>query len=148
MSNSIRVRFCSREDAEAATPDPDTAVISITNPDDSANLDTTEWFAVLRVQFHDIDPDKLSSLNPFLKEDILKVYQPMEPKQAQDIQAFVVGCIDSGVDSFLVHCEAGISRSAAVAKWIADHHNGPMLGPVTKLHNRFVYRLLEACLTP
>ena len=49
----------------------------------------------------------------------------------------------------LVHCEAGMSRSAAVAKWLADNYGYELVihpdGVGTdKFYNRHVYRTLDA----
>lgn len=51
--------------------------------------------------------------------------------------------------TLLVHCEAGMSRSAAVAQWLADHYGYRLdlhpAGIGTTAHlNRHVYRTLSA----
>lgn len=51
--------------------------------------------------------------------------------------------------SLLVHCQAGMSRSAAVAKWLADHHGYELwmhpegVGTLA-YYNRHVYRTMNA----
>jgi len=140
---TVHVRFCSREEAENTNTDLCTAVISITDPGSAlAAIESHKWFDVLRLQFHDIDLTKM--INAGLRADILKRYRPMNETQAAEIRLYVDAAVRGGVQKFLVHCEAGISRSAAIAKWIADHHDGPSLGPVTKQHNRHVYGLLAS----
>lgn len=62
--------------------------------------------------------------------------------------------IIDGVDmdrhhDILVHCQAGMSRSAAVARWISDNHDYELIihpeGVGTDMHyNRHIYRTLDA----
>jgi hypothetical protein len=46
-----------------------------------------------------------------------------------------------GVDGILVHCKAGVSRSAAVAKWIAKQFDVPFNHQYDR-YNKFVYDML------
>jgi hypothetical protein len=141
----MRVRFTSREGAEDAVPDPRIAVISIRDPG-SKPVDLQQgWFDVLSIEFHDIDLCK--EINASLLADILKRYQPMAAFHALLVVAFVERCNGTGVDGFLIHCEAGISRSAAVAKWITDHYSLPSIWPAVTNHNRHVYKLLNKSAT-
>lgn len=137
----MRVRFTSREGAEDAKPDLCTAVISISDPGSRPVDLKAGWYKVLRVQFHDIDMCK--AYGAHLRADILKRYSPAMVEHAETIAHFVHRMKADGVESIMVHCEAGISRSAAVAKWIADTYHLPSLGPAVKLHNRHVYKLLS-----
>lgn len=69
-------------------------------------------------------------------------------KMAQEIIRVVE---NYGSEYVVVHCTAGMSRSAAVARWIADN-----MGYVLELHpdgvgtdkhyNRHVYRTMDACI--
>jgi predicted protein tyrosine phosphatase len=81
-------------------------------------------------------------LNPFLRADVLKRYLPMSKEQAEKIVNFVKRMTTVDATGIVVHCEAGISRSAAVAKWISDSRKIQLKGGKTDLHNRYVYRLL------
>jgi len=141
--NLRRLRFTSREGAEDATPDLCSAVISIRDPGSKPVDLKRGWYKVLSLVFHDIDRDKLSTMSAHLRADIELAYAMMEPAHAQVIVAFVNDAVRAGVEGFLVHCEAGISRSAAVAKWIAEHYHLPSLRPAVVAHNRYVYRLLK-----
>jgi len=139
----MRVDFCSKRMAEEAEPDPSVAVISITNyKDPSANL-KPGWLAVLRVQFDDIDPGR--NISPFLKADMLSVYRPMTEEQAEEILGFadvMVGSFNEAT-GILVHCEMGVSRSAAVAKFLRERYGLPEDEPDERFHNPHVYRLLK-----
>ena len=132
--------FLSRRAAEAATPRDDIAVISITDPRTvQPRLDG--WHSVLRVEFHDINPEKIAS--PFIRAEVVSHYTLMSTDQAREIVAFVQAIQSNGVSGIMVHCEQGVSRSAAVARWIADRHGLRLSDEATAAHNRYVYRMLE-----
>lgn len=132
--------FLSRREAEAATPRDDIAVISITDPRTvQPRLDG--WHSVLRVEFHDIDPDQIAS--PFTRARAAAHYTLMRAEQAREIVAFVQAIQSNGASGIMVHCEQGVSRSAAVAKWIADRHGLRLSDEATAARNRYVYRMLE-----
>jgi protein-tyrosine phosphatase len=87
------------------------------------------WHAVHRLEFHDIEvemPDE-----PF---DL------MSEQQAQDLVKFVHSIV-SDVEGIIVHCRAGISRSATVAKWIAEVY-GIKFNYAYDRYNMHVYKLL------
>ncbi len=137
----IQLRFTSREVAEDTPARPTWAVVSISDPNSRPVDLRPGWYNVLWVQFKDIDMDKL--MNPFLRADVAKRYVLFSDAMADQVTCYVDRMVAFGVEGILVHCEAGISRSAAVAKWIAERHGLPSLEPVVKLHNRYVYRLLK-----
>jgi predicted protein tyrosine phosphatase len=136
----MRVEFRSREEAEDSRPDFSAAVISISDPGSRPVDLKPGWHDVLSIQFHDIDMCK--AYGAHLRADILKRYSPAMMEHAETIASFVRRVKAEGVERIMVHCEAGISRSAAVAKWIADTYHLTPLGPAVKLHNRHVYKLL------
>jgi predicted protein tyrosine phosphatase len=136
------LHFCSRAEAESATPDPDIAVISITDPVSNTCKPATlrdGWHSVLRLEFHDIDLDQI--VQPFLRAQVKRYYTLMSPDQARQVVAFVGRVMSNGASGLMVHCEAGESRSAAVAKWIGDRYGLRLAAPGRNLH---VYRMLEA----
>ena len=51
-------------------------------------------------------------------------YYPITEQQARKIAKFVMRYKDSRVEQIVVHCDAGISRSAGVAAAIAKYLNG------------------------
>jgi predicted protein tyrosine phosphatase len=136
--------FLSRREAEAATPRDDIAVISITDPVTATSTPLAlkdGWHSVLRLEFHDIDLDQL--VQPFLRAQVREYCTLMTPDQAREIVTFVARIQSNGASGIMVHCEAGVSRSAAVAKWIADRHGLRLSDEATAAHNRYVYRMLE-----
>ena len=121
-----QVIFKSRKEAEASQPSLEWAVISI-NGLDPARLQAG-WLEVLRVEFDDVD----------VAEEPHILFSDYEARQ---IEQFVARVNDKGVEGILVHCNAGISRSAAVAKWIAEKHDLPFPAGYM-LYNKHVYRVL------
>ena len=125
------VRFFSAVDASKV--EEPAFVISIGSPGD--------WYAfacdhhkVLRLEFDDVEG--------FVGSDGFRVFSHIEAKQIHD---FVKSC--DGAD-ILVHCQAGMSRSAAVAKFISDKRgysldlSPPCLG-TEAYYNRHVYGTLN-----
>lgn len=129
------VEFISRIKAEARTPQSNVAVISIIElGDDPAEL-KDGWHAIYRARFDDLNPVKREPFEPPHDHE-----DPVDDARAKSIVEFVDG-IASEVDSIVVHCRAGISRSAAVAKWIATAYGLDFDEDYTA-HNEFVYNML------
>jgi hypothetical protein len=60
---------------------------------------------------------------------------------ARAIIEFVTRCNDEKVEGILVHCYAGISRSAAVAKWVSERHGQSFPAEYAE-YNKHVYTTL------
>jgi predicted protein tyrosine phosphatase len=118
--------------AEAMVPQPRWAMISITgfNPYTSNNEADLhpDWAAVLRLEFDDvaIRGDHLHGIS----ED-----------QARQIIEFL-NAVQDKADKIVVHCLAGVSRSAGVAKFIADTY-GLDFDDGYDFFNRLVYETLK-----
>jgi hypothetical protein len=124
-----KVMFVGRATAENTAGLEHWAIISITEPDSipgEAQL-LAGWHAIHRVAFHDIDRTSIG-------------YQLMTIEDAQSIVEFVHAHAEN-VEGFVVHCKAGISRSAGVAKWIAHAFDLPFNHDYA-LYNHYVYSLL------
>ena len=123
------VLFCSKKDASARPAWPGWVVISI---NDSCSYPVNlkpGWERVLRITFDDIDVEQ-------------EPYQMFSAEQAREVIEFVQDCTLSGIDGILVHCNAGISRSAGIAKWIAERYLLPFPSGYS-LYNKHVYRTLR-----
>lgn len=113
-----RVFFASRELAESLAGNPYMAVISITDPGTPAAKLDPLFKHVLRLSFFDAAP----------ADD----YTPPPPgmfdyRVAQEIDAFVSQLHAAPFDiSVLVHCEFGVSRSAAVALFVEAYSGAPL----------------------
>lgn len=105
------VDFISRLKAEALPKRDDLAIISITEPEvDPAVLDLSEGM-ILRTVFHDVDPGNDTSSSWMLFDE----------SHARQVIDFVrhLHAGSQPVD-LVIHCRAGISRSAAIALFAAD----------------------------
>lgn len=128
-----RVMFVGRYSAETCGPWSDFALISLNDPNakDGDAMIPKGWHDVLRLSFHDITPDTLDPENNYTLAD---------DSQAKQIVDFVRKA-SPDVEGIIVHCRAGISRSAAVAKWICGQYQIPF-NPSYDLYNKFLYRML------
>ncbi len=133
-----RVQFFSRQVIEGMPHgDPRTALISITDPGDPARL-PEGWAAVLRLEFDDITP-------PFpvliCDGNQHRDLAPFDASMATQVLEFV-GAVPPDVNRIIVHCNAGISRSAAVARFLADYY-GYYLHDKGEWANRHVLSVLH-----
>lgn len=125
----VTVTYFSRAEACALPGRKDTAVLSITDPNEGFAPLKRGWAHVLRLQFHDIRkpyPDH-QEFNSNLAELV--------------VQWICAAAQKDNIDHIMVHCYAGISRSAAVAKFIAEVF-GLYFDPTYSAHNPLVYELL------
>lgn len=105
-----QVVYISRREAEIRVGSADWAIISISDPMHYPAMLKGGWHSILRLEFSDIEqPGKFKVL--FSADD------------ARAIRAFVHHADENGCIGMLVHCKAGISRSAAIAKWITEEFN-------------------------
>ena len=120
---------------------PDTAIISIIDPENPENLfNDRPWIkGILRLEFDDV-------------EDVEGVdrerYIHMNEDQAKEIVDFAYKHYNN-VKRFLIHCEAGASRSAAVAVALSEHfekHDNNIWNDRRYHPNNHVYSLVKAAL--
>ncbi|MDP3512502.1 MAG: hypothetical protein Q8S20_07115 [Sulfuritalea sp.] len=104
------VDFISRLKAETLPARNDLAVISITEPEaDPAALALHED-VILRLVFHDVDPGGETDTRWTL----------FDPSHAEQVLCFVRRLRADPHDiDLMIHCRAGISRSAALALFVA-----------------------------
>jgi hypothetical protein len=123
-----RVNFINRGSMQNMFPLPNWAAISI-----SEGVKTRlhhGWYASYHSCFDDADPAK-----PFDGPKTL-----MNAVHADEIVAFVES-VAPHVEIMFVNCMGGISRSAAVALWIAERFDLPFDRDYT-LYNHHVYGLM------
>lgn len=93
----------------------DQPLISITDVRDREPDFEPPWKDVLRLKFADLCPVECAS---FGRSDLLKTERFFSESDALKIFAFVAKHSDA--ECIAVHCKAGISRSAAVAYFLAS----------------------------
>jgi predicted protein tyrosine phosphatase len=92
---------------------------------------------VLRLAFHDIDDAALSA-HPAVDPG-----RPFDRSQAEALADWVDAlATDARARQVVVHCHAGISRSPAIALYIAHRYGVPLAWDSRFLPNRRVLRLL------
>lgn len=114
------------------------AIISITGSHDDDAILHPNFKKILRLKFDDIDQEILD--DPRNR----RVYKGINSEQADLIIAFVEELLDDEEEWYVVvHCHAGISRSAAVSKYISDRADLHFPEDY-KVYNKMVYsRLLK-----
>jgi predicted protein tyrosine phosphatase len=128
-----RTTHVSKSAVEKFIPQPgDTtrrALISITTPGfPDAVIPSHVWTSVLRLKFHDYTHDD-------------GVHKVITIQQTSEILKFL-SSVQGDVDELIVHCEAGVSRSASVAKFVAEIYNLDFDQTYNR-HNRYVYSMLR-----
>ena len=130
-----KVTFLNRAAAEQKVVTVSSAIISITQPNTSpANLQSG-WYRVLPIQFDDTNPEVIQRK----ERKIPRI--AMTLANAMTIVKFVHQTAPN-IEEMIVHCQGGISRSAAVAKWIAEAYDLPFDHDYD-LFNPYVYQLLK-----
>ena len=114
-----QVHFASRELAESLAGNPYMAVISITDPGQvDAKLDPM-FHHVLRLSFYDAEP-----ADEYLPAPIPGLFDRLMARRIHD---FVEELHTAPFEiSVMVHCEYGVSRSAAVALFVEAFSGAPL----------------------
>jgi predicted protein tyrosine phosphatase len=136
----IQIVFCAEQVAVQIKPDQSMACISITNPGDTTSLQNG-WGELLRISFADAT----------YSESAIKFFEGMwaasskglfVKKHALAIRAFFDKIDIDSIETLVIHCGAGESRSTAVAMYAAREF-GVILEGDTSKHNVTVLALLE-----
>ncbi|MDR2568741.1 MAG: hypothetical protein LBD23_00405 [Oscillospiraceae bacterium] len=120
---------------------PDTAIISITDPESLENsFEDQAWIkGILRLEFDDVEDNESVDRERYIH---------MNEEQAEQIVDFAYKHYND-VKRFLIHCEAGASRSAAVAVALSEHfekHDNNIWNDRRYFPNNHVYSLLKTAL--
>lgn len=125
----MQVDVFNRRTVSAMEPQADTCLISIwslialgTHFYDEAPLNLEGWKDVLRLEFDDVtlNEQKVMILNPLMRGDTDSFETtPFSEEHAGQVLDFID---KHHGEPFIVHCDAGISRSAAVASFMEIYH--------------------------
>lgn len=145
----MKIHYMSRAQASLIVPPKTAALISVYEVQaeeenmkdaiacsDVKEVDLSRWAHAVRVQFWDIDQSF---------KDGETTYEPMSKEDAKKILDFIEK-LPPEVDTIVVHCFAGASRSAAIAKFLMERvYDMPEEATrVSQAYNRYVYtRLLD-----
>jgi predicted protein tyrosine phosphatase len=112
----------SRAEAATVAPDEPYILVSVTDPNSDAATfaQSSHLRAVLRLQFHDI----AGVTNPILKPFADSNEVAMSDEDGSSVVAFVRRFVPNEAQFVVVHCEAGISRSAGIAAAVSKIWNG------------------------
>ena len=114
-----QVSYTSRQHAESLPGNPATAVISITDPGQTEAQLSSRFKDVLRVSFYDAEP-----ADEYLPAPVPGMFDQMI---AREIGSFAEKLQNAPDDTLIiVHCEHGISRSAAIALFIEALSAAPL----------------------
>jgi predicted protein tyrosine phosphatase len=136
-----RLSVLDLESAARLPGDPDTAVVSVTDPAMEAPL-ASGFGGILRLAFHDVDDRSLALLE---REPRLlgEAVTPFSPDQARELVTWTDALAAPGAPGHVVvHCMAGISRSSAIAWFLAHRHGADLHWQAHFMPNRRVLRLL------
>jgi predicted protein tyrosine phosphatase len=111
--------FASRELAESRLGGPGQAVISITDPGAREAALNKAFRHVLRLAFYDAEP-----ADEYLPAPVPGLF---DHRMARQIDGFLHQ-LQAAPDEFsvMVHCEYGVSRSAAVALYVEAYSGAPL----------------------
>ncbi len=129
------VSFIPRVVAQTMDVPSDTVLISVVHSDQELPVHSDQWSDVHWVVFDDIT-QPTGGLVLFTNEHAKLITEIVESATRND-------------KNIMVHCEAGMSRSAGIAKWISDNYDySLMIHPdgigTDRFHNDHVYGTLDA----
>jgi predicted protein tyrosine phosphatase len=136
------ITILNRPEAEAFVSDEPYAILGATDPHEQnpSYRDSDNLRRVLNLNFNDI------------RHQCCERHRLFEDAHATDIVAFAEWVRDSGVSTLIVHCEAGISRSSAIAVAIGRYLGADIddiLDPTKRYRpNTFVFWRLARALMP
>lgn len=136
-TKKMKIHIRSRGEVESGNLiDEPHVIVSISTPGDNfAAIKTNDHTqSIIRLRFDDLDQDHGEAARKYFGRDVVL----FERLNAEHIAAFV-----KGHENIICHCDAGVSRSAAVGAALSKHYNGDDFWFFKhKCPNRLVYRIM------
>lgn len=129
-----RIEYMSQREAEYRPACKKTAFISISDPGKNVYLQNG-WLKVLKLKFEDYDPNKMRLLG---FSNLMNRFTLFDKKHALKIKNFYQS-LPKNVN-LNIHCKAGVSRSAAIAKFL-NEIEGNIIEP--RNPNWYIIRVLK-----
>jgi len=129
MSRIRQVEFLSQVEAEGREPRGRSGIISITSPDIRPASLKPGWRSILRISFNDAEEHEPGAVL-------------FSETHARSILSWLDRYEDR-LDHVIVYCYAGVSRSAAVARFIADRYVIADFDRDYDFYNKRILRILE-----
>lgn len=129
----------SRDQAEKLTPPCNAAIISIKCAGDTDAQLPEGYKATLRLEFDDVDMDRHVTPGTPVPPEVTLFTRDM----AAAVWAWYRKQLAQGIDTVVVHCWMGVSRSPAIALALIGTTDAIAQADRFPMHNRFVRRLME-----
>jgi predicted protein tyrosine phosphatase len=133
----------SKKEAEKIVPNENMAIISICGMDSERKL-SNKWGYRLDLDFDDVDKKGTFTIVT-QKGNVELPYILFDENMARAIITFIKE-LPENVNSIVVHCYAGISRSAAVAKFLCENIYNENFPKNYMIYNKLVYKVLRETL--
>lgn len=134
----MNVYVTNRFGARSLKPPQPFVWISVSTPGDPEALLSERFHAALRLWFHDLETAPGEAFG--------KVYGPhrlFNERMAHEVIRFVAAAMRQGIQNVCVHCDAGVSRSGAIALWMRDTFGARVYSKNPLDPNARVRRLLD-----
>jgi predicted protein tyrosine phosphatase len=134
----MNVYVTNRNGARTLKPPQAFVWVSISTPGDPAAPVSEGSLGVLRLWFHDLETAPGEAFG--------KVYGPhrlFNDRMAVEVVRFIIASAGRGVQDICAHCDAGVSRSGAVAMWLHDTFGAQVFNDHPLDPNLRVRRLLD-----
>ncbi len=137
----INITVVGRKEAQHCMFPRNMAVISIYTPGDQpARIEHERRSQVLQLCFDDLSDPKYKNKRIVGGSRDGGYIQLFTAAQALEIKAFVSGMLAAGISRFVVHCDAGVSRSPGVAAALdVVFNNAKNIRRGWECYNRMVY---------